>query len=73
MASFGLTKELKMRVVALLSGAILVVLNATLLSPGLPAIMADLQVDATTVQWLISAYTLTEAVVIPLAAWFWAA
>lgn len=70
MASFGLTKELKMRVVALLSGAILVVLNATLLSPGLPAIMADLQVDATTVQWLISAYTLTEAVVIPLAAWF---
>lgn len=70
MASFGLTPELKMRVVALLSGAILVVLNATLLSPALPAIMADLKIDATTVQWLVSAYTLTEAVVIPLAAWF---
>lgn len=57
-------------VVALLAGAVLVVLNQTLLSPALPSIMQHMGVDETTVQWLTSAYALTEAVVIPLAAWF---
>lgn len=57
-------------VAVLLSGALLVVLNATLLSPALPHIMRDTGVDATTVQWLISAYALVEAVVIPLNAFF---
>ena len=46
----------------LLAGALLAVLNQTLLSPALPAIMADLQVDATTVQWLTTGYSLVEAV-----------
>ena len=53
----------------LLVGVLLAVLNQTLLSPALPAIMADLQVDATTVQWLTSGYSLVEAVVIPLSAY----
>lgn len=57
-------------VVVLLAGAVLVVLNQTLLSPALPSIMQHMGVDETTVQWLTSAYALTEAVVIPLAAWF---
>jgi DHA2 family multidrug resistance protein-like MFS transporter len=57
-------------VLVLLAGAVLVVLNQTLLSPALPYIMDHLNVDATTVQWLTSAYGLTEAIVIPLAAWF---
>lgn len=57
-------------VVVLLAGAVLVVLNQTLLSPALPSIMLHMSVDETTVQWLTSAYALTEAVVIPLAAWF---
>ena len=57
-------------VAVLLSGAILVILNATLLSPALPHIMRDTGVDATTVQWLTSAYSLVEAVVIPLNAFF---
>ena len=56
-------------VVVLLCGALLVMLNATLLSPALPTIMVDFGVSATTVQWLTSAYTLTEAVVIPLSAY----
>lgn len=34
----------------LLAGTLLAVLNQTLLSPALPAIMASLEVDATTVQ-----------------------
>ncbi len=62
----GITKQQKAMVAVLLSGAVLVVLNATLLSPALPSIMADTGVDATTVQWLTSAYSLVEAVVIPL-------
>lgn len=53
----------------LLAGVLLAVLNQTLLSPALPAIMADLAVDATTVQWLTSGYSLVEAVIIPLAAY----
>lgn len=61
-------KELVM-VGVLLVGVLLAVLNQTLLSPALPAIMDDLGVDATTVQWLTSGYSLVEAVIIPLSAY----
>ena len=64
----GLTRNQVVIVAILLAGATLVVLNQTLLSPAYPSIMADLQVDATTVQWLTSAYSLVEAIVIPLSA-----
>lgn len=70
MDQLKITSEQRKTVIALLAGAILVVLTQTALSPALPPIMAMLNVDATTVQWLTSAYSLTEAVVIPLAAWF---
>lgn len=61
-------KEFRMMAV-LLSGAFLAVLNATLMTPALPTIMGDMGVDSTTVRWLTSGYALTEAVVIPLAAY----
>lgn len=70
MNQLKITKEQRNTVTALLAGAILVVLTQTALSPALPPIMKMLNVDATIVQWLTSAYSLTEAVVIPLAAWF---
>lgn len=70
MNQLKITKEQRNMVTALLAGAILVVLTQTALSPALPPIMKMLNVDATIVQWLTSAYSLTEAVVIPLAAWF---
>ena len=57
-------------VAVLLSREILVILNATLLSPALPRIMRDTGVDATTVQWLTNAYSLVEAVVTPMNAFF---
>lgn len=66
----NMTSEQKKTVTVLLVGAVLVVLTQTALSPALPSIMTMLNVDATTVQWLTSAYALTEAVIIPLAAWF---
>ena len=65
----GITKKQKAMVGVLLCGTFIAVLNATLLTPALPTIMRDLSVPATTVQWLTSGYALTEAVVIPLAAY----
>lgn len=65
----GTTKSQFRMIVILLSGAFLAVLNATLLTPALPTIMSDLNITSTTVQWLTSGYALTEAVVIPLAAY----
>lgn len=64
----GLEKKQALMVAVLLSGTLLAVLNQTLLSPALPAIMANYQISATTVQWLISGYSLVEAIVIPLSA-----
>lgn len=66
----GLTRTQMVMVVVFLAGTVFAVLNQTLLSPALPTIMADLGVDATTVQWLTSGYSLTEAVIIPFAAYF---
>ena len=67
--ALGVGKKELVMVGVLLVGVLLAVLNQTLLSPALPAIMADLQVDATTVQWLTSGYSLVEAVIIPLSAY----
>lgn len=68
--ALDLEKQQKTMILVLLSGTILVILNATLLSPALPSIMADTGVSATTVQWLTSSYALVEACVIPLNAFF---
>ena len=66
----GLTKQQLQMVTVLVIGAFLVVLNQTLLTPALPTIMEHLNVSATTVQWLTSGYSLVEAVIIPLNAYF---
>ena len=65
----GLAKNQLQMIVVLLAGAFVAVLNATLLTPALPTIMADMGIASTTVQWLTSGYALTEAVIIPLAAY----
>lgn len=65
----GLKRNELVMVVVMLSGTLLAVLNATLLSPALPSIMEHLNVSRTTVQWLTSAYSLVEACVIPLSAY----
>lgn len=65
----GLVKNQLQMIVVLLAGAFVAVLNATLLTPALPTIMADMGIASTTVQWLTSGYALTEAVIIPLAAY----
>lgn len=65
----GVDRRSIVMVAVLLTGALLAVLNQTLLSPALPAIMTDLDVGTTTVQWLTSGYSLVEAVIIPLSAY----
>lgn len=64
----GLTRKQISTVAVLLIGTFVVVLNQTLLSPALASIMRDLSIDAPTVQWVMSIYSLVEAVVIPLSA-----
>jgi EmrB/QacA subfamily drug resistance transporter len=54
--------------VALMFGAFISVLNQTLITPALPAIMLEMNVDATTVQWLVSGFTLVNAIVIAISA-----
>lgn len=53
----------------LLAGTVLATLNQTALNPALPSIMESLQVDAAVVQWLVSAYSLVNAIVIPSSAY----
>lgn len=65
----GLTKKQIVTVTVLLVGTVLAVLDLSFLSPALPSIMADFNVDATTAQWLSSAYSLVEAIIIPLSAY----
>lgn len=54
--------------IIMLAGTVLATLNQTALNPALPSIMATMSVDAATVQWLVSAYSLVNAIVIPASA-----
>ncbi len=66
----GLTRNEVIIVTLLLTGTFLVTLNQNLLSPALATIMVDLSVGETTVQYVMSAYALVEAIIIPLSAFF---
>ncbi|WP_420489076.1 MFS transporter, partial [Neobacillus vireti] len=52
----------------LMIGAFITFLNNTLLNIALPSIMADLKVDASTVQWLTTGFMLVNGVLIPTTA-----
>jgi EmrB/QacA subfamily drug resistance transporter len=52
----------------LMIGAFIAFLNNTLLNIALPSIMADLDVDASTVQWLTTGFMLVNGVLIPTTA-----
>ncbi len=54
-------------VIALLVGsAFVMILNETIMSVALPVLIVDLQISASTAQWLTSGFLLTMAVVIPI-------
>lgn len=56
-------------IAVLIVGAFIAFLNNTLLNIALPSIMADLKVEATTVQWLTTGFMLVSGVMIPLSAY----
>jgi DHA2 family lincomycin resistance protein-like MFS transporter len=53
-------------IMVLLGSAFVVILNETIMNVALPRLMVELNVSATTVQWLSTAFLLTMAVVIPM-------
>lgn len=61
-----LTSESKRLIALLVMSAFIVMLNETIMSVALPKLMDDLQITATTAQWLTTGFLLTMAVVIPV-------
>ena len=58
-------REVKIVMTVLVASAMVMILNETILSVALPAIMTDFAIDATLAQWLTTGFMLTMAVVIP--------
>ncbi|MEV7093087.1 MFS transporter [Amycolatopsis sp. NPDC051045] len=53
----------------LIMGAVLSILDATIVTVGIGSIARDLDSPLTTVQWVASAYLLAASAVIPLSGW----
>ncbi len=67
--ALGLSRSKLVELITLLTGSFIVVLNMTLMTPALKTIMTEMNITQSTVQWVTSLYALTEAVVIPMAAY----
>jgi len=65
-AADGLRPEHKLVIWLLVGSAFVVFLNETVVGVALPRIMESLTIDAASAQWLMTAYMLTMAVVIPM-------
>jgi len=63
-----MTNTQKTTVIIMILGSFLSVLNQTLMNPMLPAVMDDLSINATTAQWLVSGFTLVNAITVALSA-----
>lgn len=61
-------KEQKVTVIVLICGAFLSVLNQTLMNPAIPSVMTELKINAATAQWLVSGFTLVNAIVVAVSA-----
>lgn len=55
--------------VVMIFGTFVAVLNQTLVTPALPSIMTEMNVDAATAQWLTTGFTLVNAIMIPITAY----
>ena len=62
---YALPREIKIVIGLLLVATFVVVLNETIMGVALPQLMGDLDVSASTAQWLTTGFLLTMAVVIP--------
>lgn len=66
----GLSRKQVVMVVVLIFGTFVAVLNQTVVTPMLPSVMAEMSVDASTAQWLTTGFTLVNAIMIPITAFF---
>lgn len=69
MAAYGLSKQQIVMLVIMIFGTFVTVLNQTVVTPAQPSIMAEMSVDASTVQWLTTGFTLVNAIMIPVTAY----
>ena len=65
----GLSRKQIVMLLILISGTFVTILNQTLVTPALPTIMTETSVDASTVQWLTTGFTMVNAVMIPITAY----
>lgn len=65
----GLTRKQWMMLAVIVLGTFVTILNQTLVTPALPSIMKDTNVDASTAQWLTTGFTLVNAIMIPITAY----
>lgn len=66
---FGLNRKMIMINAVMLFGAFITILNQTLLTPALPSIMRDMDIDAATAQWLTTGFMLVNGIMIPITAY----
>ncbi|NHC13231.1 DHA2 family efflux MFS transporter permease subunit [Motilibacter deserti] len=65
----GLDRRLLLIASVVVLGSVLVILDATIVNVALQALATDLEAPLTTIQWVVTGYTLALATVIPLSAW----
>ena len=66
--SMGLTKKNLLIMAIMVFGGFITVLNVTLLTPALPSIMTEMNVSASTAQWLTTGYMLMSGIMVPITA-----
>lgn len=66
---YGITSKMILMNAVLLFGGFITILNQTLLTPALPSIMREMQVDASTAQWLTTGFMLVNGIMIPVTAY----
>lgn len=65
----GLTRKQWMMLTVIVIGTFVTILNQTLVTPAIPSIMEDTNVDAAEAQWLTTGFTLVNAIMIPITAY----
>ena len=64
----GLTKKNLLIMAIMVFGGFITVLNVTLLTPALPSIMTEMNVSASTAQWLTTGALMVSGIMIPISA-----
>lgn len=65
----GISHKQIIMLILLVFGTFITILNQTAVSPMMPEIMVEMSVDAATVQWLTTGFTLVNAIMIPITAY----